>query len=139
LSKGTNLVILLGHLGKDPEIRATAGGTIVANLSLATAESRKDNTGQWQEHTEWHSLVSFGRTAEVFRDYTAKGSQVMVRGRLQTRSWDDKDSGQKRYKTEIVVDDLTLLSKNPNAQQTQAAASNQDYANTEITDDDIPF
>jgi single-strand DNA-binding protein len=142
--KGTNLVLLLGNLGKDPEIRATAGGTLVANVSLATNERRKGQDDEWYDHTEWHSLVAFARTAEIFRDYTRKGSQVFIEGKLQTRSWDDRDSGQKRYRTDILVNQLTLLSAaetGNGAQQTQetrepvSANAHGEY----ITDDDVPF
>lgn len=113
--KGLNKVMLLGNVGKDPEIRSTQGGTTVANFSLATADRQKVN-GEWEDHTEWHSLVAFAKTAEVIRDYVKKGSQIMVEGKLQTRSWDDKSSGEKKYRTEIVISDLTLLGGKPDAE-----------------------
>ncbi|MBW1714032.1 MAG: single-stranded DNA-binding protein, partial [Deltaproteobacteria bacterium] len=96
-----NKVILIGNLGADPEMRYTAGGTPVANFRLATSERFKDASGEWQERTEWHRVVFFGRTAEVCGEYLTKGRQVYVEGRLQTRSWEDKE-GQTRYTTEIV-------------------------------------
>src|SRR3974390_317192 len=110
MSKGVNKAILLGHVGKDPEIRSTNGGTIVASFSLATADRQKDGQGNWQDKTEWHNLIAFNRTAEIVRDYLRKGSQVLIEGKIQTRTWDDRESGQKKYRTEILINDLTLLS-----------------------------
>jgi single stranded DNA-binding protein len=95
MGKTVNKVILLGNVGKDPEIKSTNGGTLVANLSLATAERFKDKEGEWQERAEWHNLVAYARGAEILRDYVKKGSKLYVEGRLTTRSWDDKDSGKK--------------------------------------------
>jgi single-strand DNA-binding protein len=109
MAKGVNKVFLLGNVGKDPEIRTTAGGMTVASFSLATAERAKDQQGNWADKTEWHNLVCFQRTAEIVRDYVKKGTQVFVEGKIQTRSWDDKESGQKKYRTEILVNDLQLL------------------------------
>src|SRR5271170_8237782 len=110
MAKSVNKVILLGNVGKDPEIRSTPSGTMVANFSLATTDRVKDATGNWTDRTEWHNLVAFQRTAEIIRDYVKKGSKLYVEGKSQTRSWDDKESGQKRYRTEIIVNDLSLLS-----------------------------
>src|SRR6202795_2627048 len=110
MAKGVNKVLLLGNVGKDPEIRSTAGGMTVASFSLATADRQKDAQGNWTDKTEWHNLVCFQRTAEVVRDYVKKGTQLFIEGKIQTRSWDDKDSGQKKYRTEILVNELTLLS-----------------------------
>lgn len=119
---------------------------MVANVSIATSERFKDKQGQWQETPEWHNLVAFGRTAEVIRDYVTKGSPIHVEGRLQTSSWDDKTSGQKRYKTEIVVDNLILLGgrsegsgKAPKAASTSSTPSWEEVGSQEISDDDIPF
>jgi single-strand DNA-binding protein len=153
MAKSVNKVILLGNVGKDPEIRSTAGGNMVANLTLATSDRQKDAQGNWQDRTEWHNLVAFQRTAEIIRDYVKKGSKLYVEGKIQTRSWDDKESGQKRYRTEIIVNDLSLLSgkeeggsssygqrSGNTASFDQRPASGDDYASqTEITDDDIPF
>lgn len=108
MAKGVNKVILLGNVGKDPEVRATQGGTVVASFSLATADRVKVN-GNWQDSTEWHNLVAFGRTAEIVRDYIRKGSQLYVEGKIQTRSWDDRESGEKKYRTEIIVNELSML------------------------------
>ena len=109
MSKSVNKAILLGNVGKDPEIRSTNGGTIVASFSLATAERQKDGQGNWQDKTEWHNLIAFDRTAEIVRDYVRKGSQLMIEGKIQTRTWDDRESGQKKYRTEVLINDLTLL------------------------------
>ena len=109
MARGVNKVILVGNVGKDPEIRATQGGMQIASFTLATTDRAKGQDGQWTDKTEWHNLVAFQRTAEIVRDYVKKGSQVYVEGKIQTRSWDDKESGQKKYKTEILVNDLQLL------------------------------
>src|SRR3984885_11732129 len=155
MAKSVNKVILLGNVGKDPEIRSTAGGSMVANLTLATSDRQKDPQGNWQDRTEWHNLVAFQRTAEIIRDYVKKGAKLYVEGKIQTRSWDDKESGQKRYRTEIIVNDLSLLSgrgdeggqsSGSSAQRggntasfDQRPSGGDEYANTGITDDDIPF
>jgi single-strand DNA-binding protein len=157
MAKGINKAFLLGHVGKDPEVRATAGGTTVASFSLATADRQKDQQGNWSDRTEWHSLVAFGRTAEIVRDYVKKGSQLCVEGKIQTRSWDDKASGQVKYKTEILINELTLLggpsedrggspgrfgdsSSNGGKSSKQSRTSGaDDYTDRGITDDDIPF
>ena len=107
MAKGVNKVFLLGNVGKDPEIRATAGGMTIASFTLATADRAKDQQGNWADKTEWHNLVAFQRTAEIVRDYVKKGTQVFVEGKIQTRSWDDKESGQKKYRTEILVNELS--------------------------------
>jgi single-strand DNA-binding protein len=109
VAKGTNKALLLGHVGRDPEIRSTTGGTTVATFSLATADRQKDSQGNWSDKTEWHNLVALNRTAEVVRDYVKKGTQLFIEGKIQTRSWDDKSTGEKKYRTEILIDELTLL------------------------------
>jgi single-strand DNA-binding protein len=161
MARSVNKVTLLGNVGKDPEIRSTAGGTMVANLTLATSDRQKDAQGNWQDRTEWHNLVAFTRTAEIVRDYVKKGSKLYIEGKIQTRSWDDKESGQKRYRTEIIVNELVLLSSREEGSgggqggyskagssssssagfdQRPAAAASEDYAQSaEISDDDIPF
>jgi single-strand DNA-binding protein len=153
MAKGVNKVFLLGNVGKDPEIRSTAGGMTIASFTLATADRQKDAQGNWQDKTEWHNLVAFQRTAEVVRDYVKKGTQLFIEGKIQTRSWDDKESGAKRYKTEILVNELSLLgkpgggggegggsySRSSSASSSAAPAAAHDYADQGITDDDIPF
>lgn len=109
MARGINKVILIGHLGQDPELRAMPSGGSVANLRLATTESWRDKqTGENKEATEWHTVVLFGRTAEVAQQYLRKGSQVYIEGRLRTRKWQDK-SGQDRYTTEIVGNDMQMI------------------------------
>jgi single-strand DNA-binding protein len=103
-----NKVILIGNLGQDPDMRSTASGTAVVNLRIATTERRKDREGNWNDHTEWHSVVSFGRTAENVGKYCRKGKQIYVEGRLQTRKWQDRD-GRDRYSTEVVADNIRFL------------------------------
>jgi single-strand DNA-binding protein len=154
MAKGVNKVFLLGNVGKDPEIRSTTGGMTIASFTLATADRQKDAQGNWADKTEWHNLVAFQRTAEIVRDYVKKGTQIFVEGKIQTRSWDDKESGQKRYKTEILVNELSLLGKpgeggggggsysKPSSSYGSSAPSSggaPDYAEQGITDDDIPF
>jgi single-strand DNA-binding protein len=161
MAKSVNKVILLGNVGKDPEIRSTPGGTLVATFGLATSDRQKDAQGNWQDRTEWHNLVAFNRTAEIIRDYVKKGSKLFVEGRLSTSSWEDKETKAKRYKTEIIVNDLSLLSGRDEASgggaggYSRASSSSSSSANfdqrppanapddytqgTEITDDDIPF
>jgi single-strand DNA-binding protein len=156
MAKSVNKVILLGNVGKDPEIRSTPGGTMVASFSIATTERQKDGSGNWTDKTEWHNLVAFTKLAEIVRDYVKKGSKLYIEGRLNTRSWEDKDSKKKVYRTEIIVNDLSLLSAREEGsggysktgsssasfdQRPQAAAGGADeYSQqAEISDDDIPF
>jgi len=103
-----NKVILIGNLGQDPELKYTPSGAAVTTLSIATNEIWKDNDGNRQERTEWHRVVLWRRQAEIAGEYLKKGSKIYIEGRLQTRSWDDKD-GQKRYTTEVIADSLTML------------------------------
>jgi single-strand DNA-binding protein len=107
--KSVNKVILVGNLGKDPEVKYTPQGTPVAKLTLATNERYKDKDGNWQDRTEWHNIVLWQRLAEIAGEYLKKGGKVYIEGRLQTRSWDDKQTGQKKYMTEVVANDLVLL------------------------------
>ena len=107
-TKGVNKVILVGNLGQDPEIRYMPNGNAVANLSLATSESWKDQSGQLQERTEWHRLTIYRKLAEIAGEYLRKGSQIYVEGKLQTRKWQDQQ-GQDRYTTEIIVDQMQML------------------------------
>lgn len=107
-TKGVNKVILVGNLGNDPEVRYMPNGNAVANLSLATSESWKDQQGQVQERTEWHRLVMYRRLAEIAGEYFKKGSQIYVEGKLQTRKWQDQQ-GNDQYTTEIIVDQMQML------------------------------
>ena len=150
MAKGVNKVFLLGNVGKDPEIRSSTGGMTIASFSLATADRRKDQQGNWQDSTEWHNLVAFQRTAEIVRDYVKKGTQLFIEGKIQTRSWDDKESGQKKYRTEILVNELSLLGKPGGGGEGGGRSSTASYGSSApapaadigdqgITDDDIPF
>lgn len=105
---GVNKVILLGNLGADPEMRYTPGGMAVANFRLATSETRTNKEGQKETKTEWHRVVTFGKLAEICGEYLSKGKQVYIEGKIQTRTWDDKD-GNKRYTTEIVANSMQML------------------------------
>lgn len=156
MAKSVNKVILIGNLGKDPEVKYTPSGTPVAKFTLATNERYKDKDGQWQDRTEWHNIVAWQRTAEIAGEYLKKGRSVYIEGRLQTHSWDDKTTGQKKYMTEIVVSDLVLLGGGREAGEGAstgrtrgAAAPGGDFDqrapepdvahSTTITDEDIPF
>lgn len=145
-----NKVILIGNLGRDPEIRYTANGLAVANLTLATSEVWKDKqSGENQERTEWHRVVMYQRLAEIAGEYLRKGAKIFIEGRLQTRKWQDKTSGQDRYTTEIVADALQMLDGKGGAQQNNQESSYEKpmavNASPEAAptldnfDDDIPF
>lgn len=132
---GVNKVILVGRLGKDPEIHYSSSGEAIANLSLATSESWKDkNTGEKQEKTEWHRIVAFKRLAEIIGEYLKKGSQVYIEGKLQTRKWQDKD-GNDRYTTEVVAQTMQMLGE----RQTNQDSPTQESTQQDNFDDPIPF
>jgi len=154
MAKSVNKVILIGNLGKDPEVKYTPQGTAVAKLTLATNESFKGKDGQWQERTEWHNVVLWQRLAEIAGEYLKKGNKVYIEGRLQTRSWDDKQTNQKKYMTEVVGGTMVLLggrgeggSGGESGGGARAAANHFDQSTPEpepavsspITDEDIPF
>ncbi|MBC8199919.1 MAG: single-stranded DNA-binding protein [Desulfobacterales bacterium] len=141
---GLNKVMLIGRLGSDPELRYTPDGTAVANFSIATSEEWKDkNTGEKKERTEWHRVVAWRRLGEICGEYLAKGKQVYVEGRIQTRSWEDKD-GNKRYTTEIVASDIQFLGAKDSSNAggsyiNKSAAGEPAPQDSETKDDDIPF
>lgn len=164
MARSINKVTLLGNVGKDPEIRSTPSGVMVASFGLATSDRYQDAQGNWQDRTEWHNLKAFKRTAEIVRDYVKKGSKLYIEGKISTNSWDDKETGVKKYRTEILVNELVLLSgrdegsggasaggysrpastssstANFDQRPPAAAGAPDDYAQqTEISDDDIPF
>lgn len=141
-----NKAILVGHCGKDPEVRYTTGGDPICSLTVATSESWKDKaTGEKKENTEWHRVSVFGKLAEICGQYLKKGSQVYIEGRIQTRKWQDKE-GQERYTTEIVANEMKMLGKR---EATESQQDNSDYAPAPRKDkqkpsfddlgDDIPF
>ena len=136
MSKTINCVHLLGHAGKDPEVKYTTGGTAVASFSLATTERYKDKSGEWQDKTSWHNVKAFGKTAEVVEKYVTKGKQVYLRGKIDYQSWEDKETGQKKYKTEIIVDELVLLG---GGEKTESAYSNSAQTKPAVDDSDVPF
>ncbi len=113
--KSLNKVQLIGNLGKDPELSYTPSGVALAKFSIATGERWKDQEGNFQERTEWHNIIAWRKLAEICGQYLKKGSKVYLEGKLQTRSWDDKSSGMKRYITEIIADDLIMLDAKGNA------------------------
>ncbi|GAB4266760.1 MAG: single-stranded DNA-binding protein [Deferrisomatales bacterium] len=115
MARGVNKAILIGNLGKDPELRYTQSGSAVANFTLATTERRKQGD-EWGDHTEWHNIVVFGKTAERCNQYLQKGSQVYLEGRIQTRKWEDRD-GNTRYTTEIVAFDVQFLGRTRGPEQ----------------------
>jgi single-strand DNA-binding protein len=152
MAKSVNKVILIGNLGKDPEVKYTPQGTAVARLTVATNERYKDKSGEWQDRTEWHNVVLWQRLAEIAGEYLKKGGKVYIEGRLQTRSWDDKQTNQKKYMTEVVANDLVLLSgrsegggegfsgsRGGSNNFDQRTPEHEPAAASPITDEDIPF
>ena len=153
-----NKVILVGNLGRDPETRYTTGGDAVTNIRVATTDTWKDKNGEKQEKTEWHTVVFFGRQAEIAGEYLKKGRQVYIEGRLQTRKWQDKE-GQDRYTTEIVADRMQMLGSRESGGASSAPADSGEREpvaagaggggrkaspapakkNVDDLDDDIPF
>jgi|SRR5579859_1026922 len=151
MAKSVNKVILVGHVGKDPDVRYTPSGTALAKFSLATNEAFKDMSGEWQERTEWHNIVAWQRLAEIVGEYVHKGTRVYVEGRLQTSTWNDRQSAETRYRTEIVAREIVLLGGPREEQQNGRAVHSSPQATTveeperdfatasQISDEDIPF
>ncbi len=156
MAKSVNKVILIGNLGKDPEVKYTPQGTPVAKITVATNERFKDKSGNWQDRTEWHNVVLWQRLAEIAGEYLKKGGKVYIEGRLQTHSWDDKQTNQKKYMTEIIANDLVLLSGRgeggggsegysggsrgaSNHFDQSAPPEHEPAGASPITDEDIPF
>ncbi len=145
-----NKAILIGNLGKDPDVRYSPDGSAITNITLATTENWKDKSGEKQEKTEWHRVAFFGKLAEIAGEYLKKGSQVYVEGRIQTRKWQDKE-GQDRYTTEIVADRMQMLGSRGNSfevsdspsesrpPQQRPAQQAQQKGGFDDMDDDIPF
>ncbi|MGV8074267.1 MAG: single-stranded DNA-binding protein [Syntrophobacteraceae bacterium] len=156
MARGVNKVIIIGNLGTDPDVRFTTSGTAVANLSVATTASVPAGEGNWEEKTEWHRIVAFGKLAENCGNYLSKGRQVYVEGRLQTRQWEDAQ-GVKRFSTEIIAREIQFLggggdqqvSQAQNSQANLKAGSSSQHSNQQMMDelppptgapdDDIPF
>ena len=141
---GVNKAILIGNLGRDPEMRYTPEGLAIANFSIATSEEWKDkNSGEKRERTEWHRIVAFGRLGEVCGEYLSKGKKVYIEGRIQTQSWEDKE-GVKRYTTEIVAAQMQMLDPKGSVERPRSNAGFQvpdipETSGEEFKDDDIPF
>ena len=132
---GLNKVIIIGNLGADPELRYTQSGQAVCNFTVATNESWKDKDGEWQERTEWHKIVVWGKQGENCEKYLSKGRQCCVEGRLQTREWEDKD-GNKRWTTEIVAQNVQFLS---GGEKSAPSNPRNTSSSQQVFDDDIPF
>jgi single-strand DNA-binding protein len=145
MPKSVNKVILVGNVGKDPEVRYSPSGTPVAKFSLATNERFKDRSGEWQDRVEWHAIVAWQRLAEIVGEFVVTGSKVYIEGKLQTSSWEDRQSGQTKYRTEIVARDLVLLGSRGNgtadSQGSHPDTSAQHETPSEKAEDpeDIPF
>ena len=148
MPKTVNKVILVGNVGKDPEVRYTPSGTPVAKFSLATNENFKDRSDEWQERTEWHNIIAWQRLAEIVGEYVQKGSKLYIEGKLQTSSWEDKQSGERKYRTEIVAREIVLLApRESNGEQestshdtrNESAMQPAHAGSGEITGEDIPF
>lgn len=143
--RSVNKVILVGNVGKDPEVKYAPSGTPVAKFSLATNERFKDRSGEWQERTEWHSIVAWQRLAEIVGEYVSKGSKLYVEGKIQTSSWEDRQNGERKYRTEIVAHDLLLLGSRGNGtgdvQENRPDPAARHETPTENAGDlaDIPF
>jgi len=153
MARGVNKVILVGNLGRDPEVKYTASGAAITNVTIATSESWSDKqTGEKQEKTEWHRVVFFRRLAEIAGEYLRKGSQVYIEGKLQTRKWQDQN-GQDRYTTEIVANEMQMLGSRGDegasrpqqgsggfrSNQQSEQPQSQPMADNDFADDDIPF
>lgn len=146
MAKSLNKVMLIGNLGKDPELRYTTSGVAVATFSLATNESWKDADGNLQERTEWHNIVAWKKLAEICGEWLKKGKKVYIEGRIQTRSYDDKNTGTKKYITEIVADNMIMLDYKaaPDnggnaAPLPEAPSANTGTKGAGKEDDDLPF
>ena len=143
MPKSVNKVILVGNVGKDPEVKYTPSGVALAKFSLATNERYKDKSGEWQDRTEWHNVLAWERLAEIIGEHVHKGTKLYVEGRLQTSSWEDRQSGDKKYRTEIVARDIVLLGT-PDAPEHGTRHVDEEREPVvagagEITDEDIPF
>ncbi len=140
MAKSLNKVMLIGNLGKDPELRYTGGGAPVATFSLATNESWKDQDGNLQERTEWHNIVAWSKLAEICQQYLKKGRRVFVEGRIQTRSYDDKNTGVKKYMTEIVANNMIMLDPREQGDSGGSyAAPEASVPGSDSSKEDLPF
>ena len=143
MPKSVNKVILVGNVGKDPEVKYTPSGVALAKFSLATNERYKDKSEEWQDRTEWHNVLAWERLAEIIGEHVHKGTKLYIEGQLQTSSWEDRQSGDKKYRTEIVARDIVLLGT-PDAPEHGRRHVKEEREPVvagagEITDEDIPF
>ena len=140
MARGLNKVLLIGHLGKDPELRYTPNGTAVCNFSLATSDSYKGDDGNWVDKTEWHNIVAWRKLAETCSNYLKKGSKVYLEGKLTTESY-EKDGGDKRYITKIVINTMIMLDSKGGSGGSQAGddSSSESAPVTDDNEDDLPF
>ena len=143
MAKSVNKVILVGNVGQDPEVKYTASGVPVAKVSLATNERFKDRNDQGQDRTEWHSVVAWQRLAEIVGECVRKGTKLYVEGKLQTSTWEDKQSGERKYRTEIIARDIVLLGSRDVGEEgrpeTHGKESNPEPVASAVADSDIPF
>ena len=141
MAKSLNRVMLIGNLGKDPELRYTTSGVAIATFSLATNESWKDQDGNTQERTEWHNIVAWKKLAEICGEWLKKGKKIYIEGRIQTRSYDDKNTGAKKYITEIVADNMIMLDGKPAGEggPTSSVVNEPAAAPAGRIEDDLPF
>ena len=140
MKKGVNKVIILGNLGSDPEIKQLPSGDCVVNFSVATSESWKDKqTGELKEVTEWHRVVAFKRLAEIAGEYLKKGSKIYLEGSLKTRKWQDQQTGQDRYATEIVMHEMQMLDSKADSNQQSRAQQPAQQQQQDSFDEDMPF
>ena len=142
MARSVNKVILVGNVGQDPEVKYTASGLPVAKVSLATNERVKDRNDAWQDRTEWHSIVAWQRLAEIVGEYVRKGSKLYIEGKLQTSSCEDKQTGERKFRTEIVARDIVLLGSRDNAEEDRgemASGRPSPEPTPAVADEDIPF
>lgn len=152
MAKDLNKVMIIGRLGKDPEMRYTPNGSAVTNFTVAAGRQWKDPSGEMRDETEWFSIVAWSKLAEICNEYLSKGSRVYIEGRLQTRSWDDNQTGEKKYRTEVVANDMIILDSrtDSSARSPRPRDGANDYSrggnygsgggnDMDIGDDDIPF
>ena len=144
MPKSVNKVILVGNVGKDPEVRYAPSGVALAKFNVATNERFKDKSGEWQDRTEWHNVLAWQRLAEIVGEYVHQGARLYIEGKLQTSSWEDRSSGDRKYRTEIVARDIVLLgSRQTGSEADEESAEDESepaqVGTGEITDDEVPF
>jgi single stranded DNA-binding protein (ssb) len=144
MPKSINKVILVGNVGKDPEVKYTPSGVAVAKFTLATTERFKDNSGEWQDRCEWHSVLAWQRLAEIVGEYVHKGTKLYLEGKLQTSSWEDRNSGERKYRTEIVAREIVLLGSRETSGDGSRSRAEEDLdpvhtGEGDNVDSDIPF